>query len=76
LRWSVVQVGWGFQGVLVGSRFFFLPPGCSFWLPDIHGTEVDDAWEDFCRGSFTMRLSLAAKPSHVVVGGGGSLWIG
>jgi hypothetical protein len=38
-----IEVGWGFHDVPVGSRLFFLPPGCSFWLPDILDAEVDDA---------------------------------
>jgi hypothetical protein len=60
-----VEVGWGFHGLLVGSRVFFLPPGCSFRLPGILGTEVDDAWDDFWIGRFVMWLYLVAKPSHV-----------
>jgi hypothetical protein len=31
----------------------------------ILGTEVDDAWDDSWRGSFTKRLYLSAKPSHM-----------
>jgi hypothetical protein len=59
------MVGWGFHVILVGSTIFFLPPGCSFWLPGILGAEVEDVRDDSWRGSFVKWLYLAAKPSHV-----------
>jgi hypothetical protein len=38
-----IKVGLGFDGIPIGSRVFFLPPGCSFRLPGVLGVEVDDA---------------------------------
>jgi hypothetical protein len=38
-------VGQGFQGVLLGSRVFFLSPGCSSWLLGVLGAKVDDSRE-------------------------------
>jgi hypothetical protein len=55
----------GFHGVLVGSRDFFLPLGCSFRLQGILGAEVNDAWDDSWSGSFTKWLYLAVKTSHM-----------
>jgi hypothetical protein len=55
----------GFHSVPVGFRVFFLPPGYSFRLSDILGTEVDDARDDSWIGSFVKGLYLAAKPYHV-----------
>jgi hypothetical protein len=46
---------------------FFLPPGCSFWLPGVLGAEVNCARDDSWRGHFTVWLYMAAKPSHVGV---------
>jgi hypothetical protein len=46
---------------------FFLPPGCSFWLPDVLGAGVDGARDDSWRGRFTVCLYLMAKHSHVGV---------
>jgi hypothetical protein len=46
----------GFHGVPIGSRIFFLPPGCSFWLPGVDGVEVHDARDDSWKGSFAKRL--------------------
>jgi hypothetical protein len=51
----------------VCSRVFFLPPGCSFWLPNILGAEVDNVRDDSWRGSFVKQLYLVAKPFHVGV---------
>jgi hypothetical protein len=56
-----VEVSWCFHGILISSRVFFSPPGCSFHLPGILGAEVDDSW----RGSFAKWLYLVAKPSHL-----------
>jgi hypothetical protein len=42
---------------------FFLPPGCSFRVPGILGTEVDGAREDSWRGHFTVWFYMVAKPS-------------
>jgi hypothetical protein len=61
----VVEVGWGFHGIPVGSNVLFLPPGCSFRLLGNLGAEVDDARVDSWRGRFAKRLYLVAKPSHV-----------
>jgi hypothetical protein len=53
---------------LVGaSMAFFWAPGCSSYLLGVLGTDVDNALDDSWRGSFTMWLYLAAKPSHVEV---------
>jgi hypothetical protein len=41
-----IEVGWAFLGIHVGSRVFFLPPRCSFWLLGILGVDVDDAQDD------------------------------
>jgi hypothetical protein len=60
-----IKVGLGFDGIPIGSRVFFLPPGCSFRLPGVLGVEVDDAWDDFWRGSFTKRLYMKAKTFHM-----------
>jgi hypothetical protein len=38
-----------------------------FSLPDILGTEVDDAWDDSWRGSFVKWLYTVAKHSHMGV---------
>jgi hypothetical protein len=46
---------------------FFWAPGCSSLLLGVLGAEVDDAWDNSCRGSFTMRLYLTVTPSHVGV---------
>jgi hypothetical protein len=62
-----VEVDWGIHGFPVGSRVFFLPPGCSFWLLGILGIEVGDAHDDSWRCSFAKQLYLAAKPSHIGV---------
>jgi hypothetical protein len=42
---------------------FFLPPGCSFRVPGVLGTEVDGTQEDSWRGHFTVWLYMVAKPS-------------
>jgi hypothetical protein len=39
-----------FHGVLVSSRVFSLPSGCSLWLPGILDDEVDNGWDDSWRG--------------------------
>jgi hypothetical protein len=62
-----VEVGWGFHGIPVGSRVFFLPPGCSFRLVGILGAEVDDVRDDSSRGIFAKRLYLVAKRSNMGV---------
>jgi hypothetical protein len=61
------MVSWGFHVVPVGSRVFFLPPGCSFKLPGVLGVEVDDVCDDSGTGSVMKRLFLASKLSHVGV---------
>jgi hypothetical protein len=40
---------------------FFLPLGCSFWLPGILGAEVDDVQDDSWRGRFAVWLYLVAR---------------
>jgi hypothetical protein len=45
----------------------FRVPGCSSWLPDVLGAEVDDARDDSWRDSFAMWLYLMGKPSHMGV---------
>jgi hypothetical protein len=51
--------------------FSLVPESSSYLLSVLFGsllnTEVDDARDDSWRGSFTNRLYLAAKPSHVEV---------
>jgi hypothetical protein len=51
-----------FSSVLEPSSYLL---GVLFWLLGILCAEVDDAWDDFWRGSFVKWLYLAAKPSHV-----------
>jgi hypothetical protein len=46
---------------------FFWDPECSLQLPGVPGAEVNDARDDSWTGSFTKRLYMAAKPSHVGV---------
>jgi hypothetical protein len=57
-----IEVSWGFHGIPISSRVFFLPRGCSFRLLGVLGVEVDDAWDDSWRGTlqsgFTWKLSL------------------
>jgi hypothetical protein len=45
----------------------FLALGCSSWFPGVLDAEVDDAWDNSWRGSFTAWLYLAANPSHMGV---------
>jgi hypothetical protein len=60
-----IEASWGFHGIPINSRVFFLPPKCSSRLPGILGAEVDDAQDDSWRGSFTKQLYLAAMPFHM-----------
>jgi hypothetical protein len=58
-----------FSSVLEPSSYLL---GVLFWLLGILCAEVDDAWDDFWRGSFVKWLYLAAKTSHV---GGRCGWV-
>jgi hypothetical protein len=69
------KVGWGFHGVLSGSRVFLWVPRHSFCFLDILGAEVDDTLYDSWKHSFAMGLYLAAKPSHVGVDANRLAWI-
>jgi hypothetical protein len=66
-----IVVGWGFHGIHVNSRVFFLPLECSFQLPGILDAEVTVPEmilrEVASRSGFTWWLSLPMW---------GSMWLG
>jgi hypothetical protein len=58
-----IEASWGFHGIPINSRVFFLPPKCSSRLRGILGAEVDDAQDDSWRGSFAKRLWQLCLPT-------------
>jgi hypothetical protein len=62
--WLRLEMVGSYRSVGASMAFPSVPESSSY-LPGILSAEEDDARDDSCRASFTKRLYLPAKPSHV-----------
>jgi hypothetical protein len=65
----------GLYGVLISSRVFSLPLGCSLRLSGILGNEVVDTQDDSWKGCFVMSLPSDEACPLGAGGGGGRGWV-